>query len=218
MLPGSVFNRFTWYWKDGLELTQKAVTNYFRLLFMARPEVEMMLTGSWPMYDRRELARNAVASMHGQTYGEGKYAIDFALIDPALEDDAKRKGHVSLIAEPNYHQRFSITGAVDARFHRKLDPEMLDEIEAYVFDRLNIVKQATKRPERTVFVVIWEVPFSWSLDPSAVEQRWIDWCARSSVVHGILLPFQVTEPPVALMTPSAHTLMPQGLDIFGPAE
>jgi hypothetical protein len=205
MLHGSVFRRFTWHWNRGLELTQKAVANYFRLLYEAKPEVEAMLAGGWPLYDRRELARNAIASMHGQTYGEDKYAIDFSLVDTSLDDDSRAKGSVSLIAEPNRHTRFSVTGAVDARCQQYLDSKMLDDVEEFVFNRLGIVKQAAKRPARTIFMVIWEVPFNWVLDLTVVETRWKDWCARSRVSYGILLPFQVAEPPAALLTPSVTT-------------
>lgn len=177
--------------------------------------MEELLGDVLSMDEQRELAATAVASLSVQRHGEREFALDFEF--NSLIDDERVKNSVSLIAEPNQHPCVALLGAAEAQWMRAPDEAMLNEVEEFVLSRLGIVRQAAKRPRETVFVVIWEVPFSWQIDLTALQEWWVDWCAKSGVVCAVLLPVNMSvyasEPQVPLLSVAAQMLFPRGLDL-----
>src|SRR5262245_61998955 len=101
-----------------------------------------------------------------------------------------------------------MSGSSEARFLRELDDTALHELEEFVFSRLKIVEQASKRSPETLVLVIWEVPFHWQLESSAVEHRWQEWCAKSSVPNAILFPVGPFVSQLMFATAGARDLVP----------
>jgi hypothetical protein len=210
MLPeADLLRRFTAHWSGATDLRRKTTAAFYEILRANLARIDGLVSADLAPYDRTAVGTCGTASLTLQRFDHAKFALDF-------EDSGSTGGqaNLSLILEPNRYPNYVQVGAVDAHFLRPADAWMLDELEEKVLDRLGIQAQSAKRSPETVVVVIWEVPFHWTLDIDAVSARWRAWAADVDLRVGVLLPIRAFEPPTMLTTPEASALFPDLLNIF----
>jgi hypothetical protein len=210
---GSYLNNFSWQWYGGQNLTRKGLSAFYELLQANLVEVGRVLATQLPLYDRVQVASSPFATLSIQRYERSAAALDFVFIDPNASAELREKNQVTVIAEPNYYPGVYRSGSAEARFLRDTDATMLDELERYVFSRLKIAEQASKRTSDTVVVLMWEMPFYWQLDLPAVEQRWRTWCSNQALANAILFPIGPFAPKVMFTTLGAKQFLPDDLAV-----
>jgi hypothetical protein len=210
---GGFLNRYSWQWYGGEDLIRKALAAFYDLLQSNLAEIDRLLAGELPLYDQIILATSIAASLSLQRVDHTEIALDLSFVDQTAAPEVRAKNHLALVGHPNRYPGLYMSGSSEARFLKETDQIILDQLERYVFDRLDIAKQAAKRPPETVVVVMWEVPFYWQLDLAAIETRWGEWCTKSSVRNGILLPIGTFAPRIMFATPGARELVPEDLNL-----
>jgi hypothetical protein len=218
MTPAGTFlNNHSWQWYGGQDLTRSGLAAFYDLLQSNLSEIERLLSSELPLYDQIDVAASTTASLSMQRQDPEQYpeqiALDFSFIDKMATAEVRAKNQITLVGHPNRYPGIYISGSAEARFTREADQTMLEDLERYVLNRLGIVEQATKRSPETLVVLMWEVPFHWTPDISAIQTRWREWCLKSSVRNGILSPIGPFAPRIMFATPSARELVPRDLSL-----
>lgn len=175
MLPsGSCLRQFSWSWSVPTDCRDPTVRACFNLFFEGLAGLQLLLDTFPPESEQTVV------------HGDGGQCLQLEQFDEGLDlTFVTQSGNVQLSGHPNpgYPHLFSPGGA-QADYARTPSDEMRDEL-GKVIHRLKL-----KKTDPCLFVVLWDVPFTWESDwnPAQVSIWWNELSHHYSWPSAILWP------------------------------